>query len=288
LRDDDLILTNHRSAAHLIARGAEVGRLFAEVMGKRDGYCGGKSGSLHISAKELGVVLTSRFIHSPGIKVVMPSNAADFHGLLKAAIRDHNPVLFFSDIPLLGVPGEVPQGDHVVALGQAAVLREGDDVTLISYAKTVHHCLDAARDLAAQGIKAEVIDLRTLKPLDEATVLRSVRKTGRAIIVHEAGRICGVGAEIAAMLVEKAFGQLRAPVIRLAGPDAPAPASYPLEQAFPPNAESILQSAARLGRSDRRGAPRSGVAALVLRRGVAARSGGLVGELGLTGNLLVW
>jgi pyruvate dehydrogenase E1 component beta subunit len=186
------------------------------------------------------------FVHSPGLKIVMPSNPADFKGLLKGAVRDDNPVLFFSDIPLLDVPGEVPDGDHVMQLGKAAVLREGQDVSLISYGKTVRNCLEAARQLADTGIDAEVIDLRTLKPLDEATVLRSVRKTGRAIVIHEARRMCGVGAEIAAILAEKAFAWLRAPVIRLTGPDAPAPASFALEQAFVPQALTVADTAARL------------------------------------------
>jgi pyruvate dehydrogenase E1 component beta subunit len=140
----------------------------------------------------------------------------------------------------------VPDGDHVVQLGKAAVLREGQDVSLISYGKTVRNCLEAARQLADTGIDAEVIDLRTLKPLDEATVLRSVRKTGRAIVIHEARRMCGVGAEIAAILAEKAFAWLRAPVIRLTGPDAPAPASFALEQAFVPQAVTVADAAARL------------------------------------------
>ncbi|MBP2296427.1 alpha-ketoacid dehydrogenase subunit beta [Azospirillum rugosum] len=184
------------------------------------------------------------FVHSPGLKVVMPSNPADAKGLLKAAIRDDNPVLFFTDIGLAYADGPVPDGDAVIPLGQAAVLREGGDVTLVSYAKTVHGCVQAAARLAEAGIEAEVIDLRTLKPLDEDAILRSVRKTGRLVVVHEASRMCGVGAEIAALVAEKAFGSLRAPVVRLTGPDAPTPASFPLEQAFVPQAEAI-ESAAR-------------------------------------------
>lgn len=193
--------------------------------------------------------LEAWFVHSPGLKVVMPSNPADFRGLLKAAIRDDNPVLFFTDIPLLFAPGEVAAEDSVVALGQASVLREGGDVSLISYAKTAHHCVDAAKRLAERGIRAEVIDLRSLKPLDEAAILKSVRKTGRAVVVHEASRLCGVGAEIAAILAEKAFGHLRAPVLRLTGPDAPAPSSFPLEQAFVPQPDAIAKAAETLVRS---------------------------------------
>ena len=186
------------------------------------------------------------FVHSPGLKVVMPSTPADAKGLLKAAIRDDNPVLFFLDIGLLYQPGEVPAGEHVVPLGKAAVLREGSDVTLLSYGKTVHHCLQAAETLAAQGIAAEVIDLRSLKPLDEASILASVIRTGRLVVVHEANRLCGVGAEIAALVAEKAFARLKAPIIRLGGPDAPVAASYPLEQAFVPQAAAIAAAAAGL------------------------------------------
>ncbi len=185
------------------------------------------------------------FVHSPGLKVVMPSAAADFKGLMKAAIRDDNPVLFFLDVALLHTPGEVPEGDHVVPLGKAAIRRPGTDVTLVSYAKTVHNCVAAAETLAAEGISAEVIDLRSLKPWDEEAVLASVRKTGRMVVVHEASRTCGVGAEIAATVAEKAFDSLRAPVVRLAGPDAPAASSWVLEQAFVPQADAVADAARR-------------------------------------------
>ncbi len=182
----------------------------------------------------------SWFVNTPGVKVVMPSTAADFKGLLKSAIRDDNPVMFFTDIGLIYTPGEVPDGDYVVPIGKAAVRREGSDVSLISYAKTVHTCLAAADALAEQGVSAEVIDLRSLKPLDEETILASVRKTGRAVVVHEAAAPCGVGAEISAILAEKAFSSLKAPVLRLTGPDAPAAASFPLEAAFAPSVEAIV------------------------------------------------
>lgn len=182
------------------------------------------------------------FVHSPGLKVVMPSTAADFKGLMKSAIRDENPVIFFADIGLLHTPGEVPDGDHVVPIGKAAVRREGSDVSLISYGKTVMRCIEAAEKLVADGVSAEVIDLRSLKPLDEETLLASVTKTGRAVIVHEAAGPCGVGAEIAAIVAQKAFGSLKAPVVRLTGPDAPAAASFPLEAAFAPSAERIASA----------------------------------------------
>jgi pyruvate/2-oxoglutarate/acetoin dehydrogenase E1 component len=190
--------------------------------------------------------IESWFVHSPGLKVVMPSTAADFKGLLKAAIRDDNPVLFFIDMPLSFQAGEVAEDEHVVPLGQAATRRAGDDLTIISYAKMVHTCLQAAETLAGAGISAEVVDLRTLKPLDEKTILNSARKTGRVLIVHEASRMCGVGAEVAAIVSEQAFGALRAPVVRVTGPDAPAPSSYALEQAFMPQADTVVAAARKL------------------------------------------
>lgn len=190
--------------------------------------------------------LEAWFVHSPGLKVVMPSNAADFKGLLKAAIRDDNPVLFFVDMALSYQSGAVPDGEHLVPLGQAAIRRSGGDVTLVSYAKMVDTCLQAADDLAAQGIDAEVLDLRSLKPLDTHAILTSVRKTGRLVIVHEASAMCGVGAEIAALVAEQAFDALRAPIVRITGPDAPAPSSYVLEQAFMPQTAAVVAAASKL------------------------------------------
>ncbi|MEC4719338.1 pyruvate dehydrogenase complex E1 component subunit beta [Noviherbaspirillum sp. CPCC 100848] len=197
--------------------------------------------------------LEAWFVHSPGLKVVMPSNAADFKGLLKAAIRDDNPVLFFIDLALGYVPGDVPENEHVIPLGKAAVARVGSDVTIVSYAKMVGSCLQAAEALAAEGISAEVIDLRSLKPLDEEAILRSVRRTGRLLVVHEASRMCGVGAEISAIVSEQAFDALKAPIVRLTGPDAPAASSYPLEQAFLPQPGAIADAARRLAGRDRLG-----------------------------------
>jgi pyruvate dehydrogenase E1 component beta subunit len=188
--------------------------------------------------------LEAMFAHAPGLKVVMPSAPADFKGLLKAAIRDDNPVVFFTDLGLLQQEGEVPDdADYVVPLGKAAVRRAGTDVTIVSYAKTVNVSLEAARKLEEQHVSAEVIDLRTLKPLDEATVLRSVRRTGRLIVVHEASGLYGVAAEIAALAATRAFDALRAPVVRLTGPDAPAPASWALEQAMVPQPDAVVRAA---------------------------------------------
>ncbi|HPM67118.1 MAG TPA: pyruvate dehydrogenase complex E1 component subunit beta [Piscinibacter sp.] len=190
--------------------------------------------------------LEAMFVHAPGLKVVMPHSTADYKGLLKSAIRDPNPVLFFMDMTVGYTPGPVPEGEHVVPLGQAAVLRAGRDVTLVSYSKSVTTCLAAADQLAQRGIDAEVIDLRTLKPLDESTILRSVRKTGRLIVVHEAAAPCGVGAEVAAIVGEKAFAALKSPIRRITGPDAPAPSSWMLEQAALPQADGIARAALEL------------------------------------------
>jgi pyruvate dehydrogenase E1 component beta subunit len=186
--------------------------------------------------------LEAWFVHSPGLKVVMPSTAEDFRGLLKSAIRDDNPVMFFSDMTLGYAKGEMPEGEGVVPLGQAAIRTAGKDVTIVSYSKAVNACVEAAQTLESANVSAEVIDLRTLKPLDEATILASVRKTGRLIVVHEASGLCGVGAEIAALTAEKAFRFLKAPIMRVTGPDAPAPSSYALEQAFMPQAEGIVSA----------------------------------------------
>ncbi len=197
--------------------------------------------------------LEAWFVHSPGLKVVMPSTAADFKGLMKSAIRDNNPVLFFVDMPLTHEAGEIPDDEGLVPLGKACVRREGDDLTLISYGKTVRACEAAAGELAKQGIGAEVLDLRSLKPLDEEAILASARKTGRVLVVHEANRMCGVGAEVAAILAENAFDALRAPIVRITSPDVPAPSSYALEMAFTPQAEQIAAAAQRLVRGP--GAP---------------------------------
>ena len=193
--------------------------------------------------------LEAMFVHAPGLKVVMPAEPADVRGLLRSAIRDDNPVLFFTDLGLLHQEGEVPDDpEHLVAIGQAAVRRTGSDVTIVSYAKTVGVCLKAAEALSAQQVSAEVIDLRSLKPLDEAAILTSVRKTGRLIVVHEASGLCGIAAEVAALAATRAFDALRAPVVRLTGPDAPIASSWVLEQAAVPQPDAVVRAALGLVR----------------------------------------
>jgi len=191
--------------------------------------------------------LEAMFVHAPGLKVIMPAEPADFLGLLKAAIRDDNPVVFLTDLGLLHQEGDVPdEQDFVVPIGKAVVRETGSDVTLVSYAKTVAVCIKAAEQLREQGVSAEVVDLRTLKPLDEATVLQSVRKTGRLIIVHEASGLCGIAAELTTLAATQAFDALRAPVVRLTGPDAPSASSWALEQAALPSAEAVMDAALAL------------------------------------------
>jgi pyruvate dehydrogenase E1 component beta subunit len=184
------------------------------------------------------------FAHAPGLKVAMPSTPADAYGLMRSAIRDQNPVLVFTDMALVHAPGEAGSGPE--PLGKAAIRRRGRDLTLVSYAKCVPACLAAAEAVAEDGIDAEVIDLRSVKPLDMECVLASVRRTGRLVVVHEASRTCGIGAEVAAIAAELAFDALRAPVLRLAGPDAPAAASWPLEQAYAPDAGRVAEAVRRL------------------------------------------
>ncbi|MCP3973825.1 MAG: alpha-ketoacid dehydrogenase subunit beta [bacterium] len=173
------------------------------------------------------------FVHTPGLKVVAPATPADAKGLLLAAIRDNNPVVYFEAKPLYrSLRGPVPEGDEATPIGVARIAREGSDITIITYGSTVHDSLRAAHEVGNEGISVEVIDLRSLKPMDTDTVLESVAKTGRALVVHAANRMAGVGAEIAAIIAEKAFADLDAPVRRLGGLDIPIPFSPPLEDAY--------------------------------------------------------
>ena len=174
------------------------------------------------------------FAHVPGLKVVIPSTPYDAKGLLRSAIRDPDPVIFLEHKKMYGsVRGEVPDGEYTVPLGRATVTREGSSLTLIAYGLMVHSALDAAARVAGEGIETEVVDLRTIRPLDAATVLASVRKTGKCLVVHENNRFGGFGAEVAALVAEEAFDYLDGPVTRLAGPESPAvPYASALEEAF--------------------------------------------------------
>jgi pyruvate dehydrogenase E1 component beta subunit len=178
--------------------------------------------------------------HIPGLKVVMPSNPADAKGLLKSSIREDNPVFFVQHKRLSRVTGEVPEGDHVVPLGSARVVKEGKDITIVATAYMVEESLKAAAQLAEKGIDVEIVDPRTLQPLDIETIAESVRKTHRALVVHEAVEFCGIGAEIAAQITSQAFDYLDAPPGRIGAPFSPVPYSPPLEKAWIPGAEQIV------------------------------------------------
>ena len=190
--------------------------------------------------------LEAWYQHIPGIFVVMPSTPFDAKGLLKTCIRDDNPVMFIEQKLLYGTEGEVPEGEYTVPLGVADVKREGTDVTIVAYSRMVLLALEAAEDLAKEGISVEVVDPRTLKPLDAETIIGSVKKTGRAVVVHEGYRTCGVGAEIAAQIMEEAFDYLDAPVLRVAGEDVPIPMSPVLEEAAVPSKTKIVEAIKKL------------------------------------------
>ncbi len=203
-------------------------------------YGGGIGGGLYHSQS-----VEAFFTHVPGLKVVVPSTPYDAKGLLKSAVRDPNPVMFFE--PKKGyrlIRGEVPENEEVlVPIGESKVTREGNDLSVIAYGMMHHYCLQAAEQVAAEGIDAEVLDLRTLLPIDMETLLASVQKTGKVLIVYEDNLTGGYGAEIAARLADQAFTMLDAPVKRLAGPDVPAmPYSHPLQDWFMPDPETIASA----------------------------------------------
>ncbi len=190
--------------------------------------------------------LEAWFAHVPGLKVAMPATPYDAKGLLISAIRDDNPVVFLEHKLLYGVEGDVPDELYTVPFGQAAVHRAGDDVTIVATAKMVYTALEAAEILARDGISAEVVDPRTLVPLDSDTIIRSVQKTHALVVVHEAVKHAGFGAEIAAQVAEAAFDYLDGPIVRVAAPFTPVPFSPPLEQAFLPNAGDIVAAVRKI------------------------------------------
>ena len=217
-------------------RYRSAGRFSAQVT-IRAPYGGGvRAPELHSDAFE------AHFAHAPGLRVVAPATPGDAKGLLLASIRDPDPVLFLE--PLRGyrqVKGPVPHGDYIVELGKARVAREGTDVTVVAWSAAVQIALQAADDAQAQGVSVEVIDLRTLVPLDVATLASSVAKTGRAVVVQEAPLTAGFGAEVVATIQEESFFSLQAPIRRVASPDVPYPVQM-LEEHYIPNAERVLQA----------------------------------------------
>ena len=189
----------------------------------------------------------SFFLNTPGLKMVEPSTAYDAKGLLKAAIRDDDPVLYFEHKFLYRrIKDEVPDEDYIVPLGKAAVRRNGTDMTIVTFGAMVYTALEAANTLAGQRIEAEVIDLRSLAPLDRDAILGSVAKTSRVLLLHEATLTGGIGGELAAIISEHAFEYLDAPVVRVASADAPVPYAPPLETAFLPSVTKVVEAARRL------------------------------------------
>lgn len=229
-------LVNHAAKLHYMSGGQLKIPLTVRVQ------CGisGNMGAHHSQSFE------SWLTHVPGLKVVMPSNPADAKGLLKAAIRDDNPVVFIEHRGLYWSRGEVSNGDHVVPISKASVLREGKDVTIVGLAKMVQPSLEAAEELSTSSISAEVIDPRTLSPLDVATIVSSVQKTSRLVIVHEAVEQGGIGAEIATRVQQEAFYYLDSPILRVAAPNAPVPFTPTLEREFVPGRERIVDAISRL------------------------------------------
>jgi 2-oxoisovalerate dehydrogenase E1 component beta subunit len=189
------------------------------------------------------------FVHTPGLKVVYPSTAYDAKGLLKSAIRDNNPVLFFEHKFLYRrIKEDLPTEDYTVPIGKAAVRREGTDLTILSYAAMAHTSMEAAAKLAQEGIEAEVIDLRTLLPLDSETILNSLKKTNKLLVVHEDTRTGGIAGEIAALVCEGAFEELDGPILRVTALDTPVPYAPTLEERFLPNTEKVVAAARELAK----------------------------------------
>src|ERR687895_372038 len=216
---------------------------FTVPMVVRAPYGGGVHGALYHSQS-----VEAFFTHVPGLKVVIPSTPYDARGLLRSAIRDDDPVLFFEHKKMYrSVRGDVPDGDYTVPLGSAKVTREGTDVSVIGYGLMAHYALEASEVLEGEGVSVEVVDLRTLRPLDGETLLGSVRKTGKAVIVYEDNRFGGYGAELAAILAEEAFDYLDGPIVRVSGPDVPGvPYAHTLEDWFMVTPDQIASAIKRL------------------------------------------
>ena len=203
----------------------------------------GAGGSAARVGAQHSQALENWLVNVPGLKVVMPSNPADAKGLLKASIRDNDPVVFIENEINYGDVGEVPDKEYIIPLGVADVKRAGKDVTIVAHSRMTGFALEAAKVLAGQGIEAEVIDPRTIRPLDEKTILASVAKTNRAVVVEEGWRFAGIGAEISARIMERGFDDLDAPVIRVTGKDVPMPYAANLEAMALPSVAEIVEAA---------------------------------------------
>ena len=239
----DFIACCFNQLTNFVAKGHYLWNAPAPIVVRGPSGGGVHGGPFHSANPEM------YFLHTPGMKIVYPSTPYDAKGLLKASIRDNNPVLFFEHKFLYRrIKEEIPEGDYTVPLGKAIVRREGKHLTILSYAAMMHTSLEAAEALAKEGIEAEVIDLRTLMPLDEETILQSIRKTNRCLVVHEDTKTGGISGEIAAILFEKAFHDLDGPVLRVASLDTPVPYAPALEDAFLPNAQKIFAAAKDLAK----------------------------------------
>jgi 2-oxoisovalerate dehydrogenase E1 component beta subunit len=239
----DFIACCFNQLTNFVAKGHYLWNAPAPIVVRGPSGGGVHGGPFHSANPEM------YFLHTPGLKIVYPSTPYDAKGLLKASIRDNNPVLFFEHKFLYRrIKEEIPDDDYVVPLGQAIVRREGKHLTILSYAAMMHTSLEAAEALAKQGIEAEVIDLRTLLPLDEEAILQSVKKTNRCLVVHEDTKTGGIAGEIAAILFEKAFHDLDGPLVRVASLDTPVPYAPTLEEAFLPNAQKVFTAAKDLAR----------------------------------------
>lgn len=203
-------------------------------------------GIINQAAAQHSQTVEAWFAHIPGLKVVIPSNPADAKGLLKAAIRDENPVIYFEHKGLFPMKGDVPEGEHLVEIGKARIDREGKDVTLVSYSMMMHHAAKAADRLAAEGVSVELIDLRSISPWDKETVLKSVAKTGRLCVAQEAVKQGGFAAEVVATICEEGLEYLDAPIARVGAPFSPVPFARPLEQAYKVSADTIYDAVRKI------------------------------------------
>lgn len=230
------MLVNHAAKLHYLSGGRTAVPLTVRVKAGM----GFQAGCQHSHNLEAWLA------HAPGLKVVCGSNPADMKGLLLTAIFDPDPVIVVEDLALYRARGPTAEGDVRVPLGRAAIARKGSDVTVVAYGSAVASALRAAERLEEEGVSLEVIDLRSLVPLDSEAVLASVARTGRFVMVHHANRFCGYGAEVAAMVAEEAFSHLKAPVRRVAAPDAPVPFSPSQERSYQPGPEHIVKAARSL------------------------------------------
>ena len=194
------------------------------------------------AAAQHSQMLTPMFTHIPGLKVVCPSTPADAKGLLAQAVRDNDPVIFCEHKALYSMKGEVPEGEYVILFGQANIVREGKDATIVTYGMMVHRSLEAAKLLEKEGVDVEVIDLRTLSPLDINTVFQSVEKTGRLVVVDEASPRCNIATDISAQVCQEMFGKLKSGIRMVSPPHTPVPFSAPLEKAYLPNGKGIAET----------------------------------------------